>query len=218
MTTRLTNTTMAGGASGGDATVWRWALAKGSPKLGMLVMGAFLAAACGSQVASGQQDEGDPAPPPRPEIPVSEILDDPAMDEIADIVHSGDDSDRNVYAFDETQFFDDFDRNIAGSGFFAERAGVVIVDSDTTYLAATGVVRDIDGNTGNGAVYVQRLRSGTVEIVSSEIVPIPECGKAAAVLSTHTLPSEPVVTVTCGDRTQFKIDLSTSPPMIELVR
>lgn len=153
---------------------------------------------------------------PRPETPVSEILDDPAMDDIADIIHDGiDPHELDIYIETESHFIDDLDRDIAGSGFIAERVGVVIVTPTVTHLIATGTLMDRDGNLQGPGLLDQRTRSGTVDELGQSITPLDPCGQQPPdLIQSAAPPNAAAVIIGCSSGRRWNVDVTTNPPTV----
>jgi hypothetical protein len=153
---------------------------------------------------------------PRPDVAVSEILDDPAMDDVADIIHDGiDPHEFDIYVDAESRFIDDLDRDIAGAGFRAEPFGVVIVTPSTTHLVATGMVRNPDGVEVAAGLLDHRTRAGTVEVIGQSVTVLAECGATPPVLvRDDDPPTQPVVTVECGSQIRLRVDMTSDPATV----
>jgi hypothetical protein len=149
---------------------------------------------------------------PTPEIPVSEQLGDPAMDDVARIVQEGvAPSDLDRFAAQGTRNVDDVDRDIAGFNFSAERKGVEIVTREVTYFVVPGIRRESDGTQLAAGVYIRRSGAGTIQVLDESIVPLDRCGLQPATLVRSGNPDPTSLIIRCGSAVQYSIDVTTTP-------
>jgi len=152
---------------------------------------------------------------PVPDRPVSEILDDPAMDDVDEIIRGGvDPRSLDFYAATETRYIEDLDRNIAGHDFRAEQLGVEIATDGVTYLVAAGVVRNEGGLPVSSGVFARHTRSGTTEILDQAIEPLENCGTTAPELIRSDNPDPADLVLVCSNGTELHVNATTIPPAV----